>query len=212
MNKICYIAGAGDFIDACLPLQGDYVIAADGGYKALIARGVKPDIVMGDFDSLGKIPDRENIEVHPIEKDETDMAIAVSYGFSIGCNAFILNGGCGGRIDHTLANIQLLISIAKRGGKGYLPGNGFVITAVSNAEIRFPKGARGIVSVFCMDGIAFGVTERGFKYELTNAALYSDNALGVSNEILSDDAFISVHNGCLVIVCTQDAREMLKIN
>mgnify|MGYP001405514788 FL=1 len=73
LENICYIVGAASLDGVRLsPRPGDYVIAADGGYRTLKARGIEPDFVMGDFDSLGYRPDHPNVETHPVMKDDTD--------------------------------------------------------------------------------------------------------------------------------------------
>ena len=74
LENICYIVGAASLDGVRLsPRPGDYVIAADGGYRTLKARGIEPDFVMGDFDSLGYRPDHPNVETHPVMKDDTDQ-------------------------------------------------------------------------------------------------------------------------------------------
>jgi len=98
----CYIAGAGEFVENELPIASDFVIAADGGYTELVGRGIVPDLVVGDFDSLGTAPDHPNIVFSPVEKDDTDMMLAVRQGLDRGYMSFIINGGVGGRLDHTL--------------------------------------------------------------------------------------------------------------
>ena len=78
LENICYIVGAASLDGVRLsPRPGDYVIAADGGYRTLKARGIEPDFVMGDFDSLGYRPDHPNVETHPVMKDDTDLGLAV---------------------------------------------------------------------------------------------------------------------------------------
>ena len=78
LENICYIVGAASLDGVRLsPRPGDYVIAADGGYRTRKARGIEPDFVMGDFDSLGYRPDHPNVETHPVMKDDTDLGLAV---------------------------------------------------------------------------------------------------------------------------------------
>lgn len=213
MKKICYIAGAGEFSESCMPIADDYLIAADAGLYHFNRIGFIPNIIVGDFDSSNSIPTGTNVIRFPIEKDDTDMAIAIDYALREDCDAIIINGGTGGRIDHTLANIQLLISVARKGKRAYLIDKGCIITAIFNDCIKFPKDAHGIVSVFCMDGVAKGVTEKNTKYILEKATLNSQTPLGVSNSIeLNSDAVISVDDGCLVITFNADVRKMIELN
>ena len=91
MKKTCFIVGAGSSDGIKLrPQQGDLVIAADGGYTYLENEGIEPDVLLGDFDSLGKMPDCRNLERHSPIKDDTDMALAADYGIEHGCRRFFL--------------------------------------------------------------------------------------------------------------------------
>lgn len=196
----CYVAGAGDFVPTVLPKPGDFVIAADGGLAALQQAGVQPDLIVGDFDSLGTVPEGTNVVRHPVMKDDTDLALAVSEGFSRGCTEFLLNGTLGGRLEHTIANIQLLRRIAEQGGHGTLVGPNEYLTAVHNGTLRFSADERGYVSVFCLGDRAEGVELKGLLYALTDATLTGDYALGVSNEFTGVPASVSVRNGTLLVV------------
>ena len=77
MKTHCYIAGAGDYIGSYIPGNDDYIIAADDGFSHLIERNIRPDMVVGDFDSLGEIPNHPNVLRTPTQKDDTDMMTAV---------------------------------------------------------------------------------------------------------------------------------------
>lgn len=198
--KSCYVAGAGDFVPSVLPKPGDFVIAADAGLAALRQVGVQPDLIVGDFDSFGSIPAGTNVVQHPVMKDDTDLALAVSEGFSRGCTKFVLNGTLGGRLEHTLANIQLLRRIVEQGGEGTLVGPNELLTAVHNGTLHFSADERGYVSVFCLGDRAEGVCLQGLLYPLTDATLTGDYALGVSNEFTGVPSSISVRNGTLLVV------------
>ena len=200
MGGRCFIAGAGEFCGRVLPGRGDFVIAADGGYAELVARGVTPDLVVGDFDSLGAAPEHPNIIRSPPEKDDTDMMLAVREGISRGHKSFIIDGGLDGRLDHTLANIQALSYIAGNGARGVLIGRDVCVTAVTNGSVGFAPGAHGYISVFCAGARAEGVTLRGLKYPLENAALTCEYPLGVSNEFSGAPATVTVRDGTLTIV------------
>ena len=107
---ICYIMGAGDWYGYPLEIKKqDYVIGVDGGYNILQKLEIKPDVVIGDFDSIeGECKEENIIRLNPI-KDETDLLYAISYGESKGYKDFYIFGGTGGkRISHTIANIQAI--------------------------------------------------------------------------------------------------------
>lgn len=196
----CFIFGAGEFYGLpCGIGAEDMVIAADGGWNVCKALGLDPDLLVGDFDSLGETPDFPRILRLPVEKDDTDMLRAVREGFLRGQREFHLLGGMGGRTDHTIANLQTLAFIAKRGGRGWLYGSGEWFTAVENGAITLEKREKGTFSVFCLGGDASGVTIRGGQYALSDAVLTADFPLGVSNHFTGEDVIISVQQGCLLI-------------
>ena len=104
------------------PGAQDFVIAADKGYEALEAYGVPPDLVVGDFDSLGRRPSHPNVIQLPSAKDDTDMVYALREGLDRGFRRFVLLGGVGGRLEHTLANLQALSWLTTQGARGVLAG------------------------------------------------------------------------------------------
>lgn len=198
MNKdsVCYIVGAGSFDEKFSPISGDYLIAADGGFDKLGGK-YKIDAVLGDFDSLGRIPEHENVIRHPEMKDDTDMTLAVMYAHSLGYKKFLIFGGLGGRLDHTLANMQTLLAIAEFGGKGYLIGEGMIITAVKNGSFDFTGRESGILSIFPAYTEARGVYLENLMYPLNDAVLPASRALAVSNEFIGKKAKVSVCDGAL---------------
>lgn len=209
-NPICHVVGAGDFSLSGLPIvPGDLVIAADGGYRHLAEIGVKPDLVIGDFDSLDALPESvETIQLNP-EKDITDTMAALDIGLKRGYGLFMVYGGMGGRMDHTLANIQAMVYLARRGARGYLIGDGDAVTAIADDFIAFRAGLQGYLSVFCHGETAEGVTETGLKYSLNEASLTGDFPLGVSNEFTGVPARVSVSRGALVILWRQSAAGLV---
>lgn len=200
---VCHVVGAGDFWDqAFQPCSGDYVIAADAGCLHLEALGYRPDMVLGDFDSLGTVPDHSNVLRLPVEKDDTDTLHAVKVGMELGYRRFALHGALGGtRLDHTLANLQTLVYLTLRGCKGWIFGpKDTVITAVHNGSMTFSGEQKGVLSVFCMGDRAEGVTLTGLKYPLENGTLTCDVPIGVSNEFTGIPAAIDVKRGTLLVL------------
>ena len=196
----CYIIGAGDFFGLReIPDDSDYVIAADAGYEYCRKNNIIPDLVLGDFDSLGAAPKHPNVVQLPVEKDDTDTVFAIKTGLEKGYRHFYIYGGLGGkRSDHTMANLQSLLYLANRKARGWLFGENCVWTAIKNTSITI-KG-EGNVSVFCIDGAAHGVTLKGLKYEIENAEISSDFPIGVSNSMAAETASVEVTDGALLVM------------
>ncbi len=177
----------------------DCVIAADGGLRHTRQLGIVPDVILGDFDSLGYTPQGAN--VFPVEKDDTDAMLAVRRGLALGCREFLLYGSMDGpRLDHTLANFQTLQFLADRDAAGYLVGETYLATVVKNGSLRFPAGREGTVSVFCLGPDARGVTLEGLYYPLEDAVLSAGFPLGVSNHFTEEAAQITVKDGSLLVL------------
>lgn len=204
----CIIVGAGDFFGLHEnPSHDDILIAADAGLQNIIRHGLVPDIILGDFDSLDRdieyycIKKGTEILRFPIEKDDTDMMLAVKEGLKRGFTFFELYGGTGGkRVDHLLANIQTLVYLSHRGATGRLYGKGYLITAITDSRIDLVARIGATISVFAQGGTAEDVTISGTKYTLTNETLQPDFPLGVSNEARSENVVIEVKRGTLVVV------------
>ena len=211
----CYIVGAGDFTArGFAPGPGDLILAADGGYRALYRLGTTPDLLLGDFDSLGDVPLPANLPVlrFPARKDDTDTGLALRYGLEQGFRDFALYGCAGGRTDHLLANFQSMARVSRLGATIRLaapdydawsltapcaaaPGNPCAAPgtcapapcAAPNAPATLtlpPRPGGTLVSVFCHGDRAEGVTLTGLAYPLSDAVLTGDVPLGVSNRRL----------------------------
>ena len=200
-ERVCFIQGAGKTELVPAPREGDLVIAADGGAAQLAAAGVAPDAILGDFDSLGRVPRAEcPVLVLPVEKDETDTAAAIAYGWERGYRRFCILGGTGGREDHTWANVAHLWSVAKRGGAATLEGDGFIRTVIVNNSLNIKPKKGATVSIFSLSEESRGVTLGGLYYPLRDAILRADTPLGVSNSALGEEATVSVKEGALLVM------------
>lgn len=207
-NGRCILVCAGDLEISDIPVRdGDFVIAVDGGYMYCQVLGIEPDRIIGDFDSMdescaaqleGK-GERRVIRLNPV-KDDTDTLAAIRYGLQAGFREFHLYGAAGGRLEHTIANLQCLLYIKNAGAAGYLWDGTAMLTVIRNETITFRKEMEGILSVFAVGGKAEGVTEKGLKYALTDAVVESDFPIGVSNEFIGEKAEVSVTNGSLLII------------
>ena len=208
-DAVCFIVGAGPVAPSLRlsPRPDDLLIAADGGWLTVERMGLVPHLVIGDFDSLGRRPNHPNTIVLPTVKDDTDMGAAIRLGRERGYTRFTLYGGTGGRLAHTLANLQLLDGLAREGCRGFLIGDGTVSTAVHNGVLDFPAQPSGYLSVFCSSGTAQGVTLQGLKYGLDRARLTGSFPLGVSNEFTGRPARVTVEEGTLLVLWQEGAAE-----
>lgn len=207
---ICYVVGAGENYGLDFaPHSNDFVIAADAGFQALEQNGIRIDMAVGDFDTLNFVPKHSNVIALSREKDDTDMRAAVCEGIKAGYKTFHIYGGTGGRIEHTIANMQLLAELSSNGRQGFLFGGDYIITALTNGIFEFPANLSGFISVFSHSDRAEGVYLKGLKYELQNAVLSNTYPLGVSNEFTGEKSSISVGEGTLLIVFPIEAKKAL---
>ena len=165
--------------------QYDYIIAADSA--------------IGDFDSLGYVPDDVKIIKLKVEKDDTDIMSSVRYALSNGAKEIALIGGIGGRLDHTVANIQTLGFIAENKAIGVLIDENNEVRGLLPGEYEFKRIEGYSLSVFSLTEKVTGLYESGVKYPLENAVLTNKFPLGVSNEIIDDKAVISFDKGILLV-------------
>lgn len=202
MNSgLCHIFGAGERTgDVPTLALDDLLIAADGGYAWLRDLALTPQVLVGDFDSLGHVPDLPNVVRLPKEKNDTDTMFAVRLAYERGYRRFCLYGCTGGRFDHTLANLQILTWLARRGCENTLYGPNWLASAVTDGSLDFPGERQGMLSVFCQGEVATGVRLEGLKYPLADATLTSEFALGVSNEFTGVPGRVSVEQGTLLVV------------
>lgn len=192
----------------------DFVICADGGIIHAIKEDVKPDIIIGDFDSSdfneiqhfiennADYSKAKLIRTSP-EKDDTDTLMCVKHGIKHGCDEYVLVGGLGGRIDHTMANFQTLSYIVDEGNHGVIvDGKTKAILLQGPDEIQLFNTKDTYFSVFSFSEECTGVYERNVKYPLENKTLTQSFPLGTSNEFTDMPAEIAVKKGKLLILQT----------
>lgn len=206
-TKVCYLFGAGEQSPCHIELgKDDLVIAVDGGFNYLEKIGLRADYVLGDFDSVSVSSHLPSDCIrHPKEKDDTDMMLAARLGLEKGYTNFEIYGGLGGRLDHTLANIQTLTFLNRHNAVGTLIGDGYALKVVTNGVISFGKDlpentAGNTCSVFSLSDVSTNVTIQGFHYEVEGATLTNSFPLGVSNEFTGRKGSISVSNGTLAVL------------
>ncbi|MGM9589807.1 MAG: thiamine diphosphokinase [Faecousia sp.] len=196
----CVLFCAAEFDSLLQPIEkNDCVIAADGGLRHTQKLGIAPDVILGDFDSLGYEP--AGATVFPVEKDDTDAMLAVRRGLALGFRSFLIYGSLDGpRLDHTVANFQTLQFLCDHGASGVLVGLHTLATVVKNGALFFPAGCEGTISVFCLGPDAHGVTLKGLHYPLAQGTLTAGHPLGVSNHFTGEAAEISVEEGSLLVL------------
>ncbi len=208
-DKKCIVIGAGDLTVGQVNVgEEDLVIVVDGGINYCAVLEIEPDILIGDFDSVNeaqraailqmKEEAPERVVVLKPEKDDTDMLAALRLGLEKGYDYFLIYGGCGGRMEHTIANIQCLLYLKNHGAVGYLMDGSGMVFVMKNEEVKLRDNLEGYFSLFCLGKEAKGVNIRGMKYELTDYVMTNDFPIGVSNEFIGKEATISVKDGELV--------------
>lgn len=197
----CVIIAGGDLPGRISVPEGALVICADCGYRHALAQGIVPDVLMGDFDSYeGDFPADIPILRHPVEKDDTDTMLAVRYGAEQGCREFHIYGVFGGaRIDHSIANLQMLHTMAEAGLTGVLHHGATTVTVQIPGTVRYPA-YRGSFSLFALTDACTDVTIRGTKYDAEHITLRNSFPLGVSNSITGDCAEVTLGSGLLLVV------------
>lgn len=178
----------------------DYVVAVDGGLAHLEKAGCSADFILGDFDSLGWVPEGSNVEAHPVHKDKSDLELALDFVLEHGFDEVAAYGALGGRLDHSVANLQMCARFAEVGVRLTLIGlDSAVRILVGPGKFEFPQLDAGTVSVFSATDESLGVTERGLEYSLENARLTNRTTLGLSNELIGQPASVSIEQGTLYI-------------
>ena len=193
----------------------DYVICADGGYSHARAEGIKPNAVIGDFDSINFHDIEEDLKNSGLigscrvvrvaaEKDDTDTLISLKYGIDQGFHDFYVLGGLGGRLDHTIANLQTMShAIDHQKTIWFLDGkNRATLRNPGTLTIQRQKDFK--ISLFTFGDYCGGVSIHGVKYPLNDCLLNSSFPLGVSNEFIEENAEISHSSGKLLIILSHD--------
>lgn len=204
----CVVIGAGEIADysaiAAKIKDDDFIICADGGYKRAEKLGVKPDIIVGDFDS-SDFPENYGCEIIKLkpEKDETDLFAAVEKGYNLGYRNFFLLGCLGGRFDHTLANITLLAYWKDKNADVIIADEINQIFILSPGVYSFRK-MKVKISFFAFSEKVEGLTLNGFKYPLKDYTLLNDCGLCVSNEITENACTVEFSTGKLLTIICDD--------
>lgn len=188
------------------PKGDDLIIAADSGYKNAISLGARPDILLGDLDSLDRedIPkDIELLQV-PAEKDFTDTQLAVDTALKKGATEIVIIGGLSGRLDHTLSNLSILEDLNKKRIHALITDGFNRVRYINSTSTLVARSGYRYLSLLCLSEKVKGVSVEGCKYTLSNAKLTRDFQFAVSNEIVGNCALISVRKGGIYVVESKD--------
>ena len=182
----------------------DYYVYCDCGLKHQESLGVRPDLVIGDFDSHAKPQDLHNVIVLPVVKDDTDTIFAVKEGIRRGYEDFLLVGATGGRQDHNLGNIYALLMLKNAGKSAVIVDDWSEMSIIAAGEtVRVKRGWR-FFSLLNIAGTARGISITGAKYELDGAEILPEYQYGISNEVMTDEAVITLAEGSLLLVCVKN--------
>ena len=213
-----FVIISGGYIDDAFALNWlkenkyDCMIAADSGMNFLYLNGIVPDIIAGDFDSVedesldefSGMSEVEVLRLNPI-KDDTDTEFVIREAIRRGAKEIIVLGATGTRLDHVLANVHLLgIGLEENISIQLVEKNNRIRMIDNCIEIKKTKQYGNFVSVLPVKGDAKGVSLEGMKYPLKDAEIACFSSLGISNEIKSETAKLSVKQGILLVIESRD--------
>lgn len=223
MKKKCLMISGGplerEFLKAFIKDQTyDFIIAVDNGFSACMELGIRPDLIVGDFDTFGRERiaafagnEEFHIEIHKAEKDETDTELAFRDVIAAGCSEVHMFGALGGRIDHEISGFHVLAQVRRKGIKVSLfdkRNKIFILDSAHEKEHEFKKSeAFGTyVSFLPLTEKVKGITLTGFKYPLDkkDISILENPSLCVSNEIMDESARITIDEGILICVESRD--------
>lgn len=186
----------------------DFIIAADGGTRHVLALGLMPNVVVGDMDSLPANFQTSTfngeIILYPKDKNETDLELAIDHALTLNPTQILILAALGGRMDQTLANIALLsnLQLATRNVK-LTDGVEEIFFCRDQAKVEGRSG--DIVSLIPWQGEVTGVFTEYLRWHLHHETLYPDKTRGISNEMTADVATVQIRSGLLLITHrTQD--------
>ncbi|MEE1038664.1 MAG: thiamine diphosphokinase [Eubacterium sp.] len=199
-----YIEGDKEEINSLIKnTDCDYIICADGGYDYAMKAHITPDLLVGDFDSSKTtLPDDIETIVVPVEKDDTDLQLALKIAIEKGAEEILIIGGIGGRVDHTIGNIQNIVHYSTSGPRIEILDPNQSITVHHPGTYTY-RGKEGMTfSAFAYTPEVTGVTYHGAYYPLDNHTLTNTFPLGISNHFLGEEITVTTKSGILIIVRT----------
>ncbi len=187
----------------------DYIISVDGGTRHLYKIRQIPHAIVGDLDSISEEMIRyykeRNVEFHefPPQKDYTDTEIAIEHAISRNADKITIVGGIGIRLDHTLANIALLIPLLNKGVDARIV-NEYNEIIVVNQDIELEGEVGELISILPCCTTAEGLTLKGFEYPLYDAKIDIGSSIGISNRFIQPKASISIKKGYILVIRSKE--------
>ena len=198
--KTCLIIAGGEYAPIC-PRPGEYIIACDRGYVYAQREGIRPQLLIGDFDSYcGALPEDIPVARFKKEKDDTDTMLAIRWAVDQAYDAVRISCALGGRLDHLYANIQSLSFAVKAGLEAEMADERTWLRALGPGEYTIKAREGWSLSLFALSESVEGLSISGSKYELENGRLEYSFPLGASNEFRGD-ACVRFESGMLLVIC-----------
>ncbi|MCL0032584.1 thiamine diphosphokinase [Peptococcaceae bacterium] len=189
--------------------KNSFIICADSGANHAYAMSLKPDLIIGDMDSV-KPEVLEHfrksgviIKKYPCDKDKVDTELAIKQALNLNPSEILILGAIGNRLDHTLANVHLLLPAASFGVRAFIIDEHHKISLITKElPARIIGNVGGLISLLPISTEVCGVSSKGLKWELNNHKFSIGNPFGISNELVSNSAEIKVKNGSLLLIET----------
>lgn len=188
----------------------DYIIGVDKGADYLYEASLRPNLILGDFDSADhRVIERFSHDVHvevrrfAVEKDETDTHLAILEAIHRGSSHIDIFGGIGSRMDHTLANIHILKIPLEKGVTCRIVNENNMISLI-DTSIHLKINDYKYLSLIPLTDTVTGITTKGLKYELNGYTMKQGISIGISNEFLKNEATVSIDKGLLIIIRSRD--------
>lgn len=205
--KTCLIISGGEFSPIPADKHFDYIIACDLGILYAQKLNRKPDLIVGDFDSLSSpIPPEYAdipIQTFPVEKDDSDTMLAIRIALKKGYKKISIICALGGRLDHTFANLQALGFIASHGAIGELYAEDTYVLTHTDGTVTLPKREGFSLSLFACSNTCEDITITGSAYDVSHVNIENTFPIGLSNYWKQDAITISMKKGILFIMLSR---------
>jgi thiamine pyrophosphokinase len=190
--------------------KNDYIIGVDRAAYWLIEHGITPRVAIGDFDSTNRgeldkiLKKTPSVKTYSSEKDFTDAELAVNYAITLKPPSIIIYGGSGTRLDHTLGTLHLLEHCQKLGISAVFRDQTNEVRVVGRGRTILQKreGSRYVSIIPITHSIQ--ITLSNFKYEIDKKTIIRGQTIGISNEFISKQATMTIHNGLAYVIQSRD--------
>lgn len=186
--------------------KSDFIICADGGADLLVSTGKVPDLIIGDFDSSKNYKYFENVKITvlPVSKDDTDTMYCVRTALEMGFDDFLFLGATGGRLDHMLANLSVLLFLKKNNARGVISDEfGDTLLLKQGDNILSEKKGRTVsIMPFACEEVC--LSYKGMMYPLENSVISTEYPYTISNVTVNDNAIVTLHSGNALLVLPRE--------